>query len=126
MDEELERLKRRKLLELQQRMLKQSQAQEQKQEKAEKPDPKKILDSYFGDRAWEVYNAAWAQFPEIMPEIEKLLVEAIATGRIRQKIDGESLYQFFRQVGLPVRLQTTIRFKEHGELKTLEDKIKGK
>lgn len=126
MDEELERLKRRKLLELQKRMSKQSQEQKLKQEESKKPGVKEVLDSHFGDRAWEVYNAAWAQYPKVMPEIEKLLVEAIAAGRIRQKIDGESLYQFFRQVGLPIRLQTTIRFKEHGELKTLEDKIKGK
>jgi len=31
---------------------------------------------------------------------------------------------FFRQVGLPVHLETRIRVSEHGELKTLEQKIK--
>ncbi len=48
------------------------------------------------------------------------------SGRLTTKIDGESLFQFFRQIGLPVRLKTTIRYSEHGELKTLEQKMKEK
>jgi hypothetical protein len=31
---------------------------------------------------------------------------------------------FFRQIGIPVRLETRIRISEHGELKTLEQKMK--
>jgi DNA-binding TFAR19-related protein (PDSD5 family) len=124
-DEELERLKRRKLLELQQRMLKHSQ-EKPKKEETKKLSPKEVLDGCFGERAWEVYDAAWSQFPQVMPHIEKILVEAITSGRVRQRIDGESLYHFLREIGMPVHLQTTIRFKEHGELKTLEQKIREK
>ena len=120
MDEELERLKRRRLLEMQQRM------REQRKPKSEvkKPGPREVLNSYFGDRAWEVYDAAWSQFPQVMPQVEKLLTEAVAAGKIRQRIDGESLFHFFREIGLRVRLQTTVRFKEHGELKTLGQKMR--
>lgn len=117
MDEELERLKRRKLLELQKR-IKRSQAQE------EKPNPRRLLESYFGYRAMEVYDAAWSQYPQVMPRIEELLVEAISSGKIKQRIDGENLYYFFKSIGIPVRLKTTIKFKEHGELKTLQDKLR--
>ena len=119
MDEELERLKRRKLLELQKRI-------EKKKDQDEKPNPRRLLESYFGYRAMEVYDAAWSQYPQVMPRIEAILIEAINSGRIKERIDGENLYSFFRSIGLPVRLNTTIKFKEHGELKTLQDKLKEK
>ena len=121
MEDELERLKRRKLLEMQRRLLKQRQEPE---EPPEEPASREVLDRYFYGRAWEVYNAARLQFPTVMPQVERALVEAMSAGRIRQRIDGESLYHFLRQIGLPVRLRTTIRYKEHGELKTLEQKIR--
>ena len=121
MEDELERLKRRKLLEMQRRLLKQRQEPE---EPPEEPTSREVLDRYFYGRAWEVYNAARLQFPTVMPQVERALVEAMRAGRVRQRIDGESLYHFLRQIGLPVRLRTTIRYKEHGELKTLEQKIR--
>ncbi len=121
MEDELEKLKRKKMLELQRRLLKQKQ---EPAEKPKEPSPRDVLDRYFEGRAWEVFDAARAQFPEVMAQVEKALVEALKEGKIKHRIDGESLYHFLRQIGIPVRLQTTIRFKEHGELKTLEQKIR--
>jgi DNA-binding TFAR19-related protein (PDSD5 family) len=117
-EDELERLKRRKLLEIQRRMMKETQVPEEAAEPKERSS-KEILNDYFGSRAWEVFNAAMVQFPTAMPKVEKILVEAIKEGRVRQRIDGGSLFHFLRQIGIPVRLQTTIRYKEHGELKTI-------
>lgn len=122
MRDELEILKRRRLLELQRRLLKPK--PELKEETTKKPGPKEVINRQFTGRAWEVYNAAWAQFPSAMATIEKALAEAMISGKIKGNIDGESLYRFLRKVGLPVRLRTTIKFKEHGELKTLEQKIR--
>lgn len=121
-DDELERLKRRKLLELQRKLLKEKQPIEE----AEKPEttPDELLNTYFVGRAWEVLMAARAQFPQVMPKVEEALIEAIRARRIRQKIDGESLFQFLRQIGIPIRLQTSIRYKEHGELKTIGQRLK--
>lgn len=121
MGDELERLKRRRLLELQRRLTKK---REPKQEKPKEPSSEELLDQYFYGRAWEIYNTAKAQFPKVMPQIEMALIEAVKEGRIKQRIDGESLYHFLRQLGLQIRLRTTIRYKEHGELKTLEQKIR--
>jgi programmed cell death protein 5 len=123
MGDELERLKRRKLLELQRRLTKK---REPKYEKPKEPSSEELLNRYFYGRAREIYNIAQAQFPKIMPQIERALVEAVKEGKIKQRIDGESLYHFLRQLGLPVRLRTTIKYKEHGELKTLEQKIREK
>ena len=119
-DEELERLKRKKMLELQRSLLK-----AQQPEKIEKPESaEELLDSFFYGRAWEVYRAAKQQYPKPMEEVEKALLEAIKAGKIKGKISGEDLYAFFNELGMRVRLETTIRFKEHGELKTLEQKIR--
>ena len=121
MEDELEKLKRKKRQELQRRLMKQKQ---EPPEKPKEPSSKEVLDRYFVGRAWEVFNVARSQFPSVMVQVENALVEAMKAGRIKRRIDGESLYQFLRQIGVPVRLQTTIRFEEHGELKTLEQKIR--
>jgi DNA-binding TFAR19-related protein (PDSD5 family) len=125
MDEELERLKRRKMRELRRRMIEES-AEAVEVEPLKEPTPREILDSHFKGRAWEVYWAAEAQFPAVMPQIEQVLVEGIKQGKIGDRIDGESLFLFLKQVGLPVRLQTSIRYKEHGELKTIGQHLKDK
>ena len=122
MDEELERIKRRRMLELQRRMLREEKVEEEPAE----PTPREILDGMFSGRAWEVYETAKIQYPTVMPQVEQALVEGIRTGKILDRIDGESLFVFLRQLGLNVRLNTSIRYKEHGELKTIGQRIKEK
>jgi len=121
-DDELERLKRRRLLELRRRMKKENQSDEEPEPKEKTPE--EVLSGYLVGRAWEVLRAARAQFPQVMPKVEEAIVESIKAGRVRERIDGESLFQFLRQLGLPVRLQTSIRYKEHGELKTIGQRLK--
>jgi programmed cell death protein 5 len=124
LDDELELLKKRKMLEIQRRMIA---AQEKKtKDRKEPPEPtnKEILDRYFVGRAREVYDAARSQFPSIFPQVEEMIVTAIKSGKVTQKIDGENLYHLFRQLGYRLRLNTRIRISEHGELKTLEQKMK--
>ena len=128
MDDELERIKQRRLEEMKRQLmlkqLKEKQETEPEENKKRKPTNQEILDQHFGDRAWEVYNAAVYQYPQVMPQVEQLLVEGITTGKIRDVIDGAALMGFFRAIGIPVRLQTKIRISEKGELKTLEQKMK--
>lgn len=127
MDDELERIKQKRLEELRRKMLlKQLKEKEPETEPepAKEPTNEEMLGKYFGNRAWEVWNAAKYQYPQVMPKIEVMLVDAIKQGKIKDYIDGANLMGFFRQVGIPVRLDTKIRVSEHGELKTLEQKIK--
>jgi len=127
MDEELERIKQKRLEELRRKMLLnqiKEKEPEPKPEPTKEPTNEEILGKYFGNRAWEVWNAAKHQYPQVMPKIEVMLVDAIKQGKIKDYIDGANLLGFFRQVGIPVRLDTKIRVSEHGELKTLEQKIK--
>jgi DNA-binding TFAR19-related protein (PDSD5 family) len=128
MDDELERIKQQRLEEMKRQLmlkqLKEQQPVESQQKNTKEPTNKEILNKYFGDRAWEVFNAATQQYPQVMPQVEQLLVEGIKQGKIRDVFDGAALMGFFRAIKLPVRLQTTIRISEKGELKTLEQKMK--
>ena len=115
-DRELEAIKQRKFRELQKGIA----AREQKREE---PDVSKILNSVFKGRAWEVFNAAKSQFPVAMAEIESLLVRMALQRKITE-IQGEQLYVLLREIGLRVKLNTTIKVESHGKTKLLSDKFR--
>ncbi len=128
MDDELERIKRRRLEAMKRQMLlnqiKDNQESEPEPETPRIATNQEVLDAMFGDRAWEVFNAAAYQYPQVIGQVEQILVDGIKEGKITDTIDGAILMGFFRQVGLPVRLNTKIRISDKGELKTLEQKMK--
>jgi DNA-binding TFAR19-related protein (PDSD5 family) len=115
-DKELELLKRKRLQELQKKMA-------TPELKREQVDTHKVLDSIFIGRAWEVFNAAKAQFPSSMHEIEHLLVNLALEGKIGA-MEGEQLYALLRKIGLRVSLNTSIKVIAHGETKSLTDKFR--
>jgi DNA-binding TFAR19-related protein (PDSD5 family) len=130
MDDELEKIKRKRMEELKRKVLIQKikdQASDlEPKSKPPKLTNKMLLDRYFKGRAWEVYNAAKNQYPQIIPQVEKVLLDGIQKGKIKEAIDGANLFQFFRRIGIPVRLNTKIRIADHGELKTIEQVLKEK
>ncbi|MBA7594085.1 hypothetical protein ES703_01021 [subsurface metagenome] len=125
-DDELEKLKRRRMIELQRRLHRSESKPEAGPKKPKEQTQEDILGRFLVGRAWEVLGAARAQYPKVMPQVEEALVEAFKAGNIKEAIDGGMLLQFLRQVGLPVRVQTSIRYKDHGELKTIGQRIKEK
>lgn len=116
-DDELEALKRKRLLELQRRMALCS------QEKEAPIDVHKVLDSVFRGRAWEVFNEANSQYPDEMAEIEHTLVSLVSEGKLKE-IDGEQLFALLKNVGLDVRLNSKIKVISHGKTQSLSEKIK--
>jgi DNA-binding TFAR19-related protein (PDSD5 family) len=115
-DNELAAIRRNKLRELERRLT-------AKQKKTEEIDADKILNGLFKGRAWEVFNAASYQFPSVMQEVKKALVKLSMSGRL-EAVTGEQLYLFLRTLGLRVRLDTKIRYAEHGKLKSVAEKMK--
>jgi DNA-binding TFAR19-related protein (PDSD5 family) len=115
-DRELEAIKQKKLKELQKRIA-------FREHKKEQVDGHKILNKVFKGRAWEVFNAAKSQFPVAMDRIESLLVNLAIEGKITQ-IQGEQLYALLREIGLRVKLNTTIKITGLGETKLLSDKFR--
>ena len=115
-DRELEAIKQRKLQELQKKL----NLQEQKKKPIE---PKAILRRIFDEKAREIFNAARAQFPSEMAEVESLLLKLTQEGKITH-IDGTELYTLLKEVGMPIRLKTTINVTRHGETKSLSAKLR--
>ncbi|MBS7640687.1 MAG: DNA-binding protein [Candidatus Bathyarchaeia archaeon] len=119
-DLELEIIRYKKLMELKKQV-------EKKRAESEKPkeiNPREILSKFFVDRAWEVFEAAKYQYPEVADYVERVLVKLISEGRIKEKISGEELYGLFLRLGARVRLPTRINIIEDGKVKSLEQKIK--
>ena len=116
-DSEIERLRRRKLAQLRKRL------QIKKEEKKEKVSKQDLLNRVFVSRAWEVFNATKAQYPHVAKRLGDVLARLVSSGRIKQ-VSGQELYYLLRRMGLRVKLKTTIRIKEHGKLKSIEDKMK--
>ena len=119
-DSELEAIKRKKMQALQKRLAVEQKRKEQKSESPKNPD--QVLDKVFKYRAWEVFNAASDQYPQIMRGVKDALVKMVLSGELSE-IDGEQLLVFLRSMGLDVRLETEIRFLKKGESKTLSQKL---
>ena len=117
-DRELEAIKQKRFQELQKRMS--SQEQEPKKQPT---DANRILNRIFEGRAWEVFNVAREQFPSEMANVEQQLVRLALEKKIIS-IDGEELYTLLREIGLPVRMNTTISVISHGKTELLSEKFK--
>ena len=115
-DSELAAIRQKKLREIQRRF-------SVKQTPPDTTGPKDVLNRIFKDRAWEVFNSATAQFPVEMSKVRKILTELAVSGKITQ-VTGEELFVFLKKLGLDVKLNTTITYASHGQLKTLEEKMK--
>jgi DNA-binding TFAR19-related protein (PDSD5 family) len=115
-DRKLEAIKQKKLRELKKRLA-------LREHNKEQIDGNKILNKIFKGRAWEVFNTAKSQFPTAMAEMERLLVNLALKGKITE-ITGEQLYALLREIGVRVRLNTSIKVASHGKTKLLSEKIR--
>jgi programmed cell death protein 5 len=122
-DTELERLKLRRMQEMQRRLLEQEKKQPAGQK--QQPSPRETLRKILVGRAWEVLDAAERQYPEPTRALEKELARLVDTGRLKDPVGGEQLLWLFRSLGFDVRLETKIQVFESGELKSLATKLKG-
>jgi len=115
---ELRAIRRRKIKELQKNF-----ANKQAEEQTEKVDDNKVLNQIFRGRAWEVFNTSSYQYPRIMLKVKQTLVQLALSGKLKE-VTGEQLYRFLRNLGLRIRMKTSISFAKHGKLKSLSEKIK--
>jgi DNA-binding TFAR19-related protein (PDSD5 family) len=85
---------------------------------------REIISSYLYDRGEEVLNVSESQFPIQTRAIISKIVELIKAGEIKQRISGGELLSLFRSVGMNIRLNTSIRVEDHGNLVSIADKLK--
>ena len=125
-DLELERLKAKRLAEMQKNISsKQKIDNTPEQTETAKPatKPRDLLIEKLGFRGLEVLENAESQFPnETIIVIEKLS-ELIQSGEINETLDGGKLLTLFRSIGINVRMATKINIEKDGKFISLSDKL---
>ena len=126
-DSELEKLKAKRLAEMQQNIssLKQTETAEEP-EKKETMNPRDMVLKFLGFRGEEVLQNAESQFPTETKSIIQQLAKLIESGELNEKMDGGQLLQLFRSIGLSVRMNTKINVEQDGKFVSLSEKISSK
>ncbi|RLF25107.1 MAG: hypothetical protein DRN15_00155 [Thermoprotei archaeon] len=119
-DEELELLRRKKLLELQKKLLIES----IKREEREETDPEDIVRRNLTEKAQEVFEAAKAQYPMLTKRLVPILAKLIVNKEVETPIDAIRLYNIYLNLGVRIRLPTRIRFYEKGRYIDLKEKLR--
>ena len=122
-DSELERLKAKRLAEMQKNLSSQQKTTEPEPE-TKSENPRDAVVSKLGFRGLEVLENAESQFPNETKIIVKQLSELIKSGELPEVLDGGKLLALFRTVGLNVRMATKINIEQDGKFVSLSDKLK--
>ncbi|MDE0266524.1 MAG: double-stranded DNA-binding protein [Thaumarchaeota archaeon] len=129
-DAELERLKARRLAEMQRNIS----AKKGREEAGGAAGSEKgrdgpatardVVVASLGFRGLEVLEGAEAQYPAETKVIVGRLAEIIRSENIPDKIDGGQLLAVFRMVGLPVKIRTSIKIEKDGKFVSISDRLK--
>ncbi len=122
-DPEIDIINARKLRELRERAA----AMEKVKASSQQPRPKssrEILSSYLYDRADEVLDLAYGQYPVQTEAIVTRIARLILSGEITSRISGGELLMLFRYVGLNIRVNTTIKVEDDGKLISFSEKLR--
>ncbi len=123
---DLELVRQKKALELRKRMLLSQKKRDEPKSKQEQVDPHKVVAKVLAGRASEVLETARRYYPAEISELEARLAQAILSGGLSGPITGEELYSFLRRIGMNFSLDITIRVREGGKLKSLEEKLRNR
>jgi DNA-binding TFAR19-related protein (PDSD5 family) len=131
-DSELERLKAKRLAEMQKNISTKEKIESAAETTTEtttetiSEKPRDSLIKILGFRGLEVLENAESQFPNETKMIVVKLSELIKTGEINEineSLDGGKLLALFRSVGLNVRMATKINVEQDGKFVSLSDKL---
>lgn len=126
-DIELERLKAKRLAEMQQNITKKQKIEQNSQaQQSTKQSSRDVLVSRLGYRGLEVLENAESQFPSETKIIVDEISELITSGDINEQLDGGKLLLLFRSVGLNIRMKTKINIEQDGKFVSLSDKLSNK
>ncbi len=84
----------------------------------------KIFRENLTERGEEVLEAAMRDYPDVTRKIVTLLAKKILERKIIDKMSGGDLLRLFENLGIPVRIETSIKYYRHGEYKSLSDLLK--
>lgn len=119
-DSELAAIKFKKMKELQRRYA----AMQQKPQTKPEVDDLTLVMSKLTDRGPEVLKAALSQYPEAAREVVGYLAKLYRSGKLVDTISGEELYALFYDLGMRVRLETTITYIKDGKRISLSERFR--
>ena len=126
-DKELERLKEKRLAEMQKNLSSQQRQEKiaslKEEQKDNKPSSREIVIKQLGYRGLEVLQNAEHQFPKETQIVLLKLSELISLGDITEVLDGGNLLALFRSIGIDVRMKTKINVEKDGKFVSLSDKL---
>ncbi|RMW34090.1 MAG: double-stranded DNA-binding protein [Nitrosopumilus sp.] len=124
-DSELERLKAKRLAEMQKNINTRQDSEKTTEQTTQAPpeNPRDILVKVLGYRGMEVLQNAESQFPNETTMIVQKLSELIKSGELNETLDGGKLLALFRTVGLNIRMETKINVEQDGKFVSLTDKL---
>jgi DNA-binding TFAR19-related protein (PDSD5 family) len=85
---------------------------------------REILSHYLYDRADEVLDLAYSQYPVQTEAIVTRIARLILAGEITSKISGGELLALFRSIGLKIRVNTTIKVEDNGKFVSFSEKLR--
>jgi DNA-binding TFAR19-related protein (PDSD5 family) len=122
-DPEIDIINARKLKELREKAAAMEKAKVSSQQSRPKSS-REIVSAYLYDRADEVLDLAYGQYPVQTEAIVTRIARLILSGEITSRISGGELLMLFRSVGLNIRVNTTIKVEDDGKLISFSEKLK--
>jgi DNA-binding TFAR19-related protein (PDSD5 family) len=113
-DLELRMIRLRKMRQL---LAARKQTDQQPQPKRE--EPMEELKRYLDERGREVLEEAASLNRALTERVAEALLRAIRSNALPTPIDAGDLYRLFRDLGLSIKLETSVKVLRHGEAKDL-------
>ena len=127
-DPDIDIINARKLRELREKAaaMEKAKVNEQAQQQQQQPpkSSREIVSAYLYDRADQVLDLAYGQYPSQTEAIVTRIARLILTGEMTSRISGGELLALFRAVGLNIRVNTTIKVEDKGKLISFSEKLK--
>jgi DNA-binding TFAR19-related protein (PDSD5 family) len=122
-DPDIDIINARKLRELREKAAAMEKAKVNQQQQQPKSS-REIVSRYLYDRADQVLDLAYGQYPSQTEAIITRIARLILAGEITSRISGGELLALFRAVGLNIRVNTTIKVEDKGKLISFSEKLK--
>jgi DNA-binding TFAR19-related protein (PDSD5 family) len=122
-DPDIDIINARKLRELREKAAAMEKAKVNQQQQQPKSS-REIVSAYLYDRADQVLDLAYRQYPSQTEAIVTRIARLILAGEITSRISGGELLALFRAVGLNIRINTTIKVEDKGKLISFSEKLK--
>jgi DNA-binding TFAR19-related protein (PDSD5 family) len=121
---DIELLRQKRALELRKKMILSQEKPLPSIPQPPKASSTEIVATILAGRGVEVMETARRYYPREVGQVEQTLAGLIESGKLKGPVSAEELYSFLRRIGLVFSMDVKIRIKEHGELKTLEQKFR--